>query len=140
MKDLREKSLQIEYLPSGILLHQSTYNGKVLKCFYIDEHHPLSTPMVVRSLDVEKDSFHLKKHGETILGPKIPYLNNAIDVLMYLANCTRPDITISVNLLARYSSTLTRRHLNDVKNVFCYLYGTIDMSLFYLNGSKSPLI
>ena len=37
MKDLGKTKfclgLQIEYLPTGILLHQSTYTKKVLKCF-----------------------------------------------------------------------------------------------------------
>ena len=32
--------LHIKYLPSGILLHQSTYTKKVLKHFYIDEAYP----------------------------------------------------------------------------------------------------
>ncbi|KAK9082099.1 hypothetical protein Syun_031580 [Stephania yunnanensis] len=37
---------------------------------------------------------------------------------MYLANCTRPDIALAVNLPARYNSSLTRRHWNDVKRAF----------------------
>jgi hypothetical protein len=50
--------LQIEHFPNGILVYQSTYTEKVLKHFYMEEAHPLSTPMVVRSLDVKKDHFH----------------------------------------------------------------------------------
>ena len=49
---------QIEYLPNGILIHQSTYIEKVPKHFHLDKAHPLSTPMVFRSLDVKKDHFH----------------------------------------------------------------------------------
>ena len=44
--------LQIEHLENGILVHQSTYIEKVLKRFSMDTAHPLSNPMVVRSLDV----------------------------------------------------------------------------------------
>ena len=62
--------------------------------------------MVVRSLDVIKDQFHLYEKGEELLGHKVPYLS-VIGVLMYLANCTRLDIVFSVNLLAKYSSILT---------------------------------
>ena len=105
----------------------------------MDEAHPLSTPMVVRSLDVEKDPFCPKEDGETILGPEVPYLST-IDALMYLANCTRPYIAFSVNLLERYSFAPTHRHWNGIKYVFCYLRGTIDMGLFYSNGLKSLLI
>ena len=48
----------------------------------------------------------IKEKDEKLLGPKVPYLS-AIGAFMYLANCTRPDIAFSVNLLARYSSAPT---------------------------------
>ena len=61
MKDLGKTKfcivLQIEHFPNGVLVHQSTYIKKILKRFNMDKAHPLSSPMVVRSLDVEKDSF-----------------------------------------------------------------------------------
>ncbi|KAL4032173.1 hypothetical protein IC575_005238 [Cucumis melo] len=59
---------------------------------------------------------------------------------MYLANNTRPDIAFSVNLLARYSFSPTKRHWNGVKHVLRYLRGTIDMSLFYSNKSNFDLV
>jgi hypothetical protein len=54
----------------------------------MDNAYPLSTPMVVRSLDVKKDPLWLLKEDEEILGAKILYLST-ITALMYLANCTR---------------------------------------------------
>ncbi|GAV76564.1 hypothetical protein CFOL_v3_20037, partial [Cephalotus follicularis] len=63
-----------------------------------------------------------------------------IGALLYLANCTRPDIAFSVNLLARYSSTPTRRHWNGIKHIMRYLRGSTDMGLFYPRGTKSTLI
>ncbi|KAI6697164.1 hypothetical protein NL676_017283 [Syzygium grande] len=50
----------------------------------MDKAHPLSTPMVVRSLDPQKDQFRPREFDEEILGPEVPYLN-AIGTLMYLA-------------------------------------------------------
>ncbi|KAL0307775.1 UNVERIFIED_CONTAM: Retrovirus-related Pol polyprotein from transposon TNT 1-94 [Sesamum angustifolium] len=130
MKDLgRTKyclGLQVEHLKNGILVHQETYIAKVLKRFYMDKSHPLSTPMVVRSLDVKKDPFRPRESDEELLGPEVPYLS-AIGALMYLANHTRPDITFAVNLLARYSSAPTRRHWNGIKHILRYLRGTMDM-------------
>ena len=41
----------------------------------MDEAHPFSAPMVVQSLDVEKNSFHPKKDGKAILGLEVPYLS-----------------------------------------------------------------
>jgi hypothetical protein len=78
---------------------------------------------------VKKNPFRPREDDEKILGPKVPYLS-AIDALMYLANCTWPDIAFSVNLLARYSSAPTRRHWNGVKHVLHYLRGTTNMRLF----------
>ena len=97
------------------------------------------SPMVVRSLEVNKDPFRPKEENEELLCPKVPYLS-AIGALMYLANCTRPDIAFSVNLLARYNSAPTKRHWNEVKHISQYLRGTSDMGLYYLKESKSQLI
>ena len=143
MKDLRKTKfclgLQIEHLSDGIFVHQSTYTKKILNRFYMDKAHPLSTPMIVRSLDVKKDPFQPREDNEEILGPEVPYLS-AIGALMYLPNCTCPDIAFAVNLLARYSSEPTKRHWKGIKHIFRYLRGTTDMGLFYSKGSKSPLI
>nr|KYP45741.1 Retrovirus-related Pol polyprotein from transposon TNT 1-94 [Cajanus cajan] len=126
MKDLgRTKfclGLQVEYLENEILVHQEAYITKVLKRFYMDKSNLLCIPMVVRSLDVNKD----------------PYLS-AIGALMYLANYTRPDIAFAVNLLARYSSSSIGRHWNEVKQILRYLKGTMDMGLLYSNVPKPEL-
>ena len=143
MKDLGKTKfcigLQIEHFPNRVLVHQSTYIKKILKRFNMDKAHPLSSPMVIRSLDVKKDPFRLCTNGEELLSPEVPYLS-ALGALMYLANCTRPDIAFSVNLLAKYSSAPTRRHWNDIKHILRYLSGTTDMGLFYSNKSKEKLL
>ena len=109
----------------------------------MDKSHPLCTPMIVRSLQVDKDPFRaqiISEEGEEeLLGPEVPYLS-AIGALMYLAQHTRPDISFAVNLLTRYSSAPTRRHWNGVKHIFRYLRGTMDMGLHYPNISKHELI
>ena len=113
MKDLGKTKyclgLQIEHKSNGILKHQSTYVEKVLKQFNMDKAHPLSSPMIVRSLDAKKDPFLPKEENEALLGPEVPYLS-AIGALLYLAQCTRPDIAFLVNFLARFSFAPTRKH------------------------------
>ena len=101
----------------------------------MDKVHPLSSSMVIQSLDVKNDLFCPCKKDEELLGPKVPNLR-AIGALMYFATCTRLDIVFSVNLLARYGSARTRRHWNGIKHILHYLCGTNDMSLFYLRESK----
>ncbi|XP_049363534.1 secreted RxLR effector protein 161-like [Solanum verrucosum] len=79
--------------------------------------------MVVRSLKVSKDPFRPQEENEEPLGPEVPYLS-AISALMYLSNAMRPDVSFSVNLLTRYSSSPIRRHWNGVKHILRYLKGT----------------
>jgi hypothetical protein len=81
-----------------------------LKKFSIDKLYLIKTPMVVRSLDVEKDPFRPREEEEEeILGLHVPYLS-VVGALMYLANSTRPDTAFAVNLLARhrYQTSLGR--------------------------------
>ncbi|KAM1220315.1 hypothetical protein ACFX2G_048282 [Malus domestica] len=86
MKDLGKTKyclgLQIEHCASGILVHQSVYIEKILKRFSRDNDYPLSTPMVVLSLDVKKYPFRQKEDDELVLGPKVPYMS-AIGALLY---------------------------------------------------------
>ena len=94
--------LQLEHKTNGIIVHQSSYIERLLKRFNMDKAHPLSTPMVVKSLDPQKDQFRHRESDEEILGHEVPYLN-AIGALMYLAQCTRSDIAFAANLLAHFS-------------------------------------
>jgi len=102
----------------------------------MDKSYPTKTPMVVRSLDIEKDPFRPREEREEILGPHVPYLS-VIGALMYLANSTRPYIVFAVNLLARHSAAPTKRHWVGVKTVSRYLNGTRDLGLFY-NRNQDP--
>ena len=94
--------------------------------------------MIVRSLDVKKDPFLPCENGEELLGHEVLYLS-AIGALIYLGNCTRPNIDFSINLLARYSYDPTQRHWNGIKHILRYLQGTTNMVLFYLKESKLQL-
>jgi hypothetical protein len=61
MKDLGKTKfclgLQIEHLQSGMLVHQSVYVQKILEKFNMDKSYSTKIPMVVQSLDLEKDAF-----------------------------------------------------------------------------------
>jgi hypothetical protein len=134
MKDLGKTKfclgLQLKHLPEGVFVHRFNYKKRVFEKFNMDECHPLRIPMIARSLEADKDPFRPKEEDERGLGPEVPYLS-AIGALMYLANCTRPDITFAVNLLARCSAAPTRRHWVGVKTILRYLKGTQDLGLWF---------
>ena len=113
MKDLGRTKFflgpQLEHVADGIFVHQSNYTQKVLERFGFEKSFPAKTPMVGRSLQADQDPYRPREEGEEVLGPEFLYLS-AIGALMYLANCTRPDIAFAVNLLARYSAEPTKRH------------------------------
>ena len=64
----------------------------------MDKSHPLSIPMIIRSLDVKRGSFR-PWEGNEVLGPEVPYLS-AIRALIYLANNTWFDIIFTISVLA----------------------------------------
>ena len=86
--------LQIKYFPIRVLVHQSTYTKKILKRFYMDKAHHLSSLMVVRSLDAKKTHFVLVKKVKNYLVLKYHIFSS----LTYLANCTCLNIAFYVNL------------------------------------------
>jgi hypothetical protein len=104
----------------------------------MDKAYPSKTPMIVCTLERDKDPFR-SRDGEEILGHEYPYLS-AIGALMYLANNTKPDIAFAVNLLARYSASPTKRHWTKIKNILRYLHGTTDLGLFYGRNQDPSLV
>ena len=52
-----------------------------------------------------------------------------IGSLMYLMNCTRPDIPYAVGRLSRYTQGLNQDHWTIVRRVIKYLRGTINYGL-----------
>ncbi|KAJ9547265.1 hypothetical protein OSB04_019808, partial [Centaurea solstitialis] len=76
-----------QHLPLNVKIDRIGLNGKTL----------------FRSLNVDNDPFRPCEENEDVLSPKVPYLS-ATRALMYLTNCTRPDISFAVNLLARFNA------------------------------------
>ncbi|GJS24442.1 retrovirus-related pol polyprotein from transposon TNT 1-94 [Tanacetum coccineum] len=61
-----------------------------------------------------------------------------IGSLMYLTS-SRPDIVQAVCYCARYQARPTEKHLKEVKRIFRYLKGTINMGLWYPKDSGFEL-
>ena len=69
------------------------------------------------------------------------YLNiymSAVGSLIYLATQTRPDISYTVGVLARFNSNPGAAHWNAVKHLFRYIKGTLDYRITYSKSVTSP--
>ncbi|GJU56311.1 hypothetical protein Tco_1230025 [Tanacetum coccineum] len=64
--------------------------------------------------------------------------HSKIGSLMYLTS-SRPDIVQAVCYCARYQARPTEKHLKEVKRIFQYLRGTINMGLWYPKDSGFKL-
>jgi hypothetical protein len=131
--------LQITRTQQGIILHQHEYTKELLKKFYHQCSKLRHAPLNVRNLDPSKDIYGYIRNGEEALGPEYPYMA-AIGSLLYLAQCTRPDIAFSVALLARHCQSPTMRHWKGVKQILSYLKTYPDLGLLYHAKPKQELI
>nr|GEY11238.1 uncharacterized mitochondrial protein AtMg00810-like [Tanacetum cinerariifolium] len=61
-----------------------------------------------------------------------------IGALMYLTS-SRPDIVHATCICARYQAHPTKKYLKEVKRIFHYLQGTVNMGLWYTKDSGFKL-
>ncbi|GJW00350.1 copia protein [Tanacetum coccineum] len=82
-----------------------------------------------------KDKLDLDQNGTLVDAMKY---RSMIGALMYLTS-SRPDIIHATCLCARYQAKPTEKHLKEVKRIFCYLWGTVNMGLWYTKDSGFEL-
>ena len=92
-------------------MSQSHYIEKILDKFSKDDDHLARTP-------VDVNLFLSKNVQESI--SQLEYAQ-IIESLMYLMNCTRPDIAYVVSKVRRYTSNLGVEHWKAIISVLRYL-------------------
>ncbi|GJT51692.1 uncharacterized mitochondrial protein-like protein [Tanacetum coccineum] len=121
--------LQIHQSPKGIFINQAKYALEILKKHNMDNNHSIGTPLATKpKLDVDLS-------GEPV--DQSDY-RSKIRSLMYLTS-SRPDLVQAVCYCARYQARPTQKHLKEVKRIFKYLKGTINMRLWYPKDSGFEL-
>ncbi|GJT24581.1 retrovirus-related pol polyprotein from transposon TNT 1-94 [Tanacetum coccineum] len=121
--------LQIHQSPKGIFINQAKYALEILKKHNIENCHSIGTPLATKpKLDVDLS-------GEPV--DQSDY-RSKIGSLMYLTS-SRPDLVQAVCYCLRYQARPTQKHLKEVKRIFKYLKGTINMRLWYLKDSGFEL-
>ena len=105
----------------GIALTQSHYVEKMLKKFNSFDCKPAKTPLEL--------NVHLSKNmGEPVAQEEYA---KVIGSLMFITNCTRPDLACTVNKLSRFTSNPSKEHWKALCRVLRYLKFTIDFGLHY---------
>ncbi|GJR41378.1 retrovirus-related pol polyprotein from transposon TNT 1-94 [Tanacetum coccineum] len=131
MKDMGEADvilgIRIQKNSNGYILTQSHYIEKTLKKFGHYDDRPVVTPFDPKvQLKKNKGQSVSQLHYTQVLGS-----------LMYIMNCTRPDLAYSVSRLSRYSHNPGRDHWDALVRVLQYLKHTMAYGLHY---TKYPLV
>ncbi|GJT98932.1 retrovirus-related pol polyprotein from transposon TNT 1-94 [Tanacetum coccineum] len=123
------KGLQIHQSPRGIFINEAKYTLEILKKHRMDKCDSIGTPMATKpKLDTD------------LSGPPVDQTryHSMIRSLIYLTS-SRSDIVQVVCYCARYQPRPTEKHIKEVKRIFRYLKGTIDMGLWYPKDSGFEL-
>jgi Reverse transcriptase (RNA-dependent DNA polymerase) len=111
-----------------LTLSQRQYILDLLERFSLSDCNTVTTPL---DPSIRLSSAHSPQTPEDIEAMRsVPYLQ-AVGALMYLAVATRPDISYTVGVLARFSKNPGPLHWKAVKHLFRYLKGTLDYKLTY---------
>nr|GEX90050.1 retrovirus-related Pol polyprotein from transposon TNT 1-94 [Tanacetum cinerariifolium] len=121
--------LQVNQSPSGIFINQSNYVNEILKKYGLNTYDIIGTPMDL------KDKLDLNQIGTSVDAMKY---HSMIGALMYFTS-SRPDIVHATCVCARYQAQPTEKHLKEVKRIFRYLLGTVNMGLWYTKNSGFEL-
>nr|GEZ30838.1 hypothetical protein [Tanacetum cinerariifolium] len=107
----------------------SNYVLEILKKCGMESCDPVGTPMEI------KDKLDLDQNGTLVDATKY---RSMIGALMYLTS-SRPNIVHATCFCARYQAKLTEKHLKEVKRIFRYFWGTINIGLSYTKDSGFEL-
>jgi len=82
------------------------------------------------------DVSYTNEHDQPLNGQ--PYAE-CVGALLYISNCTRPDLALAVSMLARHMANPCLRHWEACMHVMRYLQGTKSKGLV-LGASTDPLM
>nr|GEV31250.1 hypothetical protein [Tanacetum cinerariifolium] len=114
------------------------FNDDILVSNYVLEilkKYGMETGDTVGTLMEIKDKLDLDQNGSLVDATKY---RSMIGALMYLTS-SRPDIVHATCLCAWYQAKPTENHLKEVKRIFHYLWGTINMGLWHTKDSGFKL-
>lgn len=107
-------------------LTQKRFAETILERFGMSDVKPASTPLtpnlkLYRASDEEVESFARLNLN----------YRSAVGSLMYLSQCTWPDLAHAVGVLSQHLDRPSLQHWNAALQVFCYVKGTVSLGITY---------
>ena len=113
--------IKVKRNSGGYELSQTHYIEKMLDKFKHLNFKEVTTPF-------DHANKLQKNNGRSVA--QLEYAS-AIGCLMYLMQCTRPDISFAVSKMSRFTSNPSNEHWKAITRIFGYLLKTKDLGLHY---------
>ena len=120
----------VRHSKHSISLHQSPYIDQLCDVFGVASMSPKVLPMDPK-LQFVKDM------GSSITDPE--RYRKLIGALLHLTNCTRPDASFAINVLARYNQDPRTAHLEAGINLLRYIMGSSKLALTFGSGQQEMI-
>ena len=113
-----------------LILSQEKFITNMLKKFGFENTHPVATPMVTSQVANRERKLREQDENNLVSVPNRLF-REVVGSLLYLANCTRPDISYAVNVLSRHQIDPSDNEWNMATRVMQYLSGSKQYGLTY---------
>lgn len=104
-------------------MNQGSYIQDILKRFGMANANPVSTPL-------DPNVKLVPSNEDKLRGASLPY-RELVGALMYVATCTRPDISFAVSYLSQFGTCYDSTHWTAAKRILRYLKGSLELGLKY---------
>jgi hypothetical protein len=132
--------LEITRTADYMYVTQMNYVSEILERFNMQDSASVPTPAFTK-VKLTSDDCPIEGTDEWQEMKNVPYAE-AVGCLIYASVRTRPDITVALQDVARFTKNPGRVHWTAVKRILRYLKGTINMGLRYekrLYGHKNKI-
>jgi hypothetical protein len=102
-----------------LTIDQEQFTTQILTEFGMEHSNAVRMPCPSYCLTLSMCPLNTKQHE---VAAKLPYCT-LVSKCMYIANCTRPDISYAVHTLTKFMSNYGTKHYEAAKHLLQYLQG-----------------
>ncbi|GMF14669.1 unnamed protein product [Phytophthora lilii] len=123
--------IQYNIVKGELLLRQTQFIKHLLKKFGQQDSNAVRNPLIIGQ-DLTQDGSHEMHRGKT-------QFQELVGSLLYVANATRPDISVALSILFQFLDNPLEIHWNAAIRVLCYLKGTATLGIQFLRNKHFVL-